>query len=291
MGTLQSMVSTLPHPLQVRYRGSDGSGTQWVSWLNDGLEELERERLLPEITFERGVEVSNDVWITPPPTYRSGIELFNPQQPSIKYPFRESEGKIRLTAEFTFDKEADPDTVSAFTNQATDSIELNVTGHGEDDLKDFLLVITAGTLAGTTKVIGSNDDSALGVTKIYFLHELGTAWTAAQATAGYLVDKSNYLILRHIGFFEPITVITDEIPVSRAHEGVMKSYLMWKAWERVRNVTDQTQYWAKEYNEDMAKLRAERFSIGRSRRIRGRRLYGLEQPIEYRYATIHTSES
>ncbi len=291
MGTLQSMVSTLPHPLQVRYRGTDGLGAQWISWINDGLIKFEQERLLPEIIKETGVEVKNDVWITPPSGYRYGIEIFNPLQPSIIYPFRESENKLRLTAALTFDKQSDTEAVSAFSAQAAATVELNIIGHGEDDMKNFLLVITAGTLASRTYILSANADSGVSTTQVTYLHELSTAWIAAQATAGYLVDSNQYLILRYIETFTPMTVLSEEIPIANKFEPALKPWLMWKAWERVRSVTNDAKHWEEQYEKEMAKLRAERFSIGRSRRIRGRRLHGLEQPLQNRYATTHTAEA
>jgi len=291
MSTLQEMVSTFPYPLRVRYRDPSQLGTQWISWLNDGLFQLEREDLLPELTFEAGVEVSNDIWITPPAGYRRGIELSHAEQPEIKPSITEIQGKIKIVNGMTFTKESDPEAVSAFSAQATDSVEINVTGHSEGDLKNFLLVVTGGTLANSGFILGGNDDSGVGTTKVDFLHELTSAWTAPMATAGYLVNPRNYLILKYAGFYTPITTWTEEIPVGPIFETSLKSWLLWKAHERVRNVSPDTQYHQGQWSRELQAIRNERLRLNRTRNTRGRRLAGFEQSYSNRYARSHTHES
>lgn len=290
MSTLQEMVATFPYPLQIRYRGANNDGAQWVSWLNDGLFELEREDLLPELTFETGVEVVNDIWITPPSSYRRGLELSHPSQPTIKPSFREVQGKLKIVNGMTFSQESDPETFSAVTNQAVDSVDLDVTGQSEDDLLDYLLVVTAGTLAGNTYILGGNDASGVSTTTVEFLHELASAWTAPQVTAGKLVNPRYYLVLRYTGYYTPITAITDEVPVGPKFETSLKAWLLWKAHERVRNVSPDTQYHSKQWRDQVQAIRNERLRINRSRNTRGRRLYGFEQRLSNRYSHTHESE-
>lgn len=291
MSTLQAMVSTLPYPLQIRYRGSDSLGTQWLSWLNDGLVELEKEDLLPELTFESGVEVINDVWIKPPSSYRRGIELFKQTQPSIKPSIADVQDKVKIVNGMTFAQESDPATISAFSAQAADSVEIDITGYGEDQLKDYLLVITAGTLAGNTYILVGNDASGVATTKVELLHELSSAWTAPMATAGRLIHYDYYLVLKHVGFFTPMTAMTEEIPVSNKFETSLKSWLLWKANERVRNVSPDTSYHQGQWTNQLKSIRGERLKLNRSRNVRGRRLYGLEQPRNKRFSYTHESET
>jgi len=289
------MVNTLPYAFQVRYNGRDLLGSQWITWANDGLRELEKESLLPELTLQAGVEVDNDIWITPPADYRRPLELSHPLQPSIHFPVRETNGFIELTSKYTFDDDATPEAISAFSAQATDSVTINLDAKSDAELKNYLLVIDGGTLAGPpqrTYVLKDNDASTGGTTKVYFQKPLGSAWTAAQATSGYIISADYYLLLRYAGTYTPITALTDEIPVDDKFESALKAWLMWKAYERTQAVSKETQYWETQWEKkELVKLRGDRLKLGRSRKIRGRRLYGFEQNKRNRYATSHTSES
>lgn len=291
MATLSSMVDTFPHPLKMRYLGADGAGTQWVSWLNDGLFELEREDLLPEITYETGVEVENDVWVTPPSGYRRGIEMYVAEQPSIKVAFSEIQGKLKIVNDMTFDQEPDPETFSAVSAQAVGSVTLDVDDRTEDDLENYLIVVTAGLLAGNTFILSGNDASAGGTTKVYFLHDLSAAWDPADVSAGNLIDPSYYMVLKYTGYYTPITAITDEIPVGPRFETSLKSWLLWKAHERVRHVSNETQYHERQWQRQLESIRGERLRLNRTRTIRGRRLHGMEQRLRNRYVCWHENDS
>lgn len=293
MGTLQSIVDQLPYRLQRRYSGDNG--IVFVNWANDAIEELEREGHLPEFNKEAGVTVDNDFWITPPSDFRRGISLENPKEPQIVYAFNETMGdagdlKLKLTNRMTFDEETTPQSVTAFSAQATDSITIDVDDIDEDGYKNWLLKITSGTIAPKTYRLSGNDESAGGTTKVYFMNELSSALTAAQATAGQVINEDYYLVLRYIGKFTRMTAITDEIPLLTRYEAGIKSYLNWKAYEWVRVLTNETQYWKNKWEMEMEKFAREKNRAGRNKVIRGRRLAGFEQDVKNRYTYYHTSD-
>ena len=294
MATLQNLVSQLPYRIQRRYSGSNGE--TFVNWCNDAFEEMEREGHLPEFNREAGVIVENDQWITPPSDFRRGMALENPQQSEVKYSFNETMGdagdlKLKLTQRLTFDEEASPQAVTVFSNQAAGYVDINVTDIEEDGYKNWLLNITAGTIAPKTYRIASNDESAGGVTRIYFLNELSAALTAAQATTGQVIDKRYYLILRYIGTFARITAITDEIPYSSRYEASLKAFLNWKAYEWIRVLTKETDYWRDKWSGEMIKFAREKNRVGRNKNIRGKRLAGFEQNRNNRYSYTTSHES
>jgi hypothetical protein len=292
--TLNTLVSQLPTRLQRRYLGDNGE--TFITWANDALTELEQEGHLPEINREAGVTVENDIWITPPSDYRRGLEIYNPEEPEIKYPFIETVGdtsdlKLKLDERMTFGEEETPQAISAFSAQATDSISINVSGLSEDAYKDWLLKITAGTIAPRSYRIASNDASAGGVTKLYFLHSLSTALTAAQATAGQMVNKDYYLVLRYISLFTPISAITDNVPVADRFVKAVKAFIFWKAFEWTRVLTNEAQYWQEQWKFELNTIGKEKKRVGRNKESRGRRMPGLEQNIQNRYTYTHDSVS
>jgi hypothetical protein len=293
MATIQSIVNQLPYRLQRRYSGDNGE--TFVNWANDALDELAQKAYLPEFKREAGVIVENDEWITPPSDYREGKSLQNPQQPQIFYAFKETFGDggqlvLKLQNRMTFDDEDSPQAITAFSAQATDSITIDVDSLDEDDYKNYLLNITTGTIAPKTYRLSGNDASACGTTKIYFMNELATALTAAQATAGQIIQEDYYLILSYIANLTRFSAITDEIPLATQYEMAFKAYLNWKAYEWVRVLTAETSYWKGKWNDELRKFGAEKNKLGKKKRVRGRRLVGMEQDVESRYAYDHVSE-
>jgi len=294
MATLTALVSQLPYRIQRRYSGSDGS--TFVNWANDGLEELEQDGHLPDFNREAGVIVENDQWITPPSDFRRGLELYNPQEPDVNYSFNETMGdtedlKLRLTQRLTFDKEETPQAITVFSAQAIDSITINVNNIDANGYENWLLKITAGTIAPKTYRIAKNDASAGGTTKLYFLNTLRTALTPAQATTGQVIDKRYYLVLKYIGKFTRITSISEEIPLISQYESSLKAYLNWKAYEWIRVLTNETQYWQDKWMGEKRKFSREKNRVGRNRSIRGRRLAGFEQNAKNKYSFTHDSST
>lgn len=291
--SLQTLISQLPYRLQRRYSGDNGE--TFITWANDAMTELEQDGHLSETQREAGVTVENDFWITPPSDYRRGLELYNPEEPTVIYPFLETVGdasdlKLKLQERMTFDAEASPQAVTAFSAQATDSISVNVTGIDEDGYKNYLLKVTAGTIAPRSYRIASNDASAGGVTKLYFLHSLTSALTALQATAGQIISKDYYLVLRYIALFTPMTAITENVPVSDKFVKAIKAFIFWKAYEWVRVLTSETQYWEDQWKKELNAIGKEKKRVGKNKVMRGRRLPGLQQDNENRYSYTHTSE-
>jgi hypothetical protein len=213
MATLATVFNRLPQRILDRF----GSSSKRIDWANGLLEDLSNHGFLPEIEKEDGVLVSNKYWIDKPEGYKRGGELFAPQNTGLKYSYDEVNNKLKLT-DFEFDDEAGSVTISAFSAFDTESITADITDYDEDDFEDWLFVITAGTYAGRTYVIGRNDESGVSFTKLYLLHDLTTALDGTTCTAGKLVDPDYYIMLHYWKAFDAIAADTDEIPIGDPHE-------------------------------------------------------------------------
>ncbi len=271
MAILSSYVSLLPPILNQKY-----SNDFWVGAANDLLEVLSSEGILRELKYLRGVIVKNNKWITPPSNYRQAIKLTDPLDEQTEYPFQETDDKLMLIRG-TLQEDDDPYEISAFTAQATDSITVDLTGFDEDDLKNYLLVITAGTAINNTYVISGNDASGDTTTKIYFDLALSSALTGAQATAGELVRPQYYMSLLYRGSFSELSAVSEEVPIKNNYERrIVRTWLMFYGYERLHGPNaDMTKLWEGKFERVLQKLRDEFLRLGTKNTALPRRWPGL----------------
>jgi hypothetical protein len=270
MATLQEHVNKQPVIYRKRYQSN------WIGWANELLEELSGRRMMPTISLSRGAVVKNDSWIDKPAGMRQLLEVSNPANPLQKYRFHEENNRICLS-DVTLDAEDSPTTPTAFTQWATDSFEIDVTGESEDAFENYLFVVTAGTYAGKTYVISGNDDSGDTTTKLYFLHELATALDGTKVTAGYITGPNYYLMLKYKASYEEIDALSDELPISDDYEKrVVKAWLRWKVEEHIDSASKETRYWEIKASQSLYSVQSERMSQTGGP-PRGRRLVGFER--------------
>lgn len=269
MGTLTSHIDILPPILKDKY-----SSAFWVAKGNEILEKLSGEKLMRDLTYRRGVIVDKSVWITPPSNYRHVVRLHDPENYDMQYPFIETDGKILLTDD-TVTEEEDPDTADTFSDYALDSITVNIDELEEDDYKDHLFVITAGTLANETAIIRGNDASSGGLTKLYFTHNTTSLLDATKVTAASIIDPDYYLVLIFNGSYTGFSTVGDEVPIDDDFEKrIMNTGLMFKGYERLYGVNDRTTgEWERKFNTVVQELRNE--FLSKTAQVRARVWAGL----------------
>ena len=272
MATLQTHINRMPAVFSKKY-----ASARWIEWANEILEKLSGDGMMPLLKFNRGVVTENDYWITKPHNFRQLIDCYAPENIQMHYPVREDEGKLRLTDHY-LEPESSPDTPTSFTSWATDSFEIDLTGKDEDEYENYLFVVSGGTYAGRTYVIGSNDATDGATTKLYFLHEMSTALDGTKVTGGYLTDPDYYLMLRYWGSYEEISSTSDEIPVDDDYERrLMKTGLRWKAEEHASATSKEAALWERHFMQVIRELKGERRMPRQGGyTARGRRLVGYE---------------
>jgi hypothetical protein len=277
MAILSSYTALLPPILKEKY-----SDAFFIGAANDILEILSGERILRDLTYQKGLIVKYQKWITPPSNYRQANKLFSPTDWNSEFPFIEDDGKLMLTDQ-TVDEDDDPVQATAFTSSAVDSITVNVADLEKDELKDCLLVITSGTLTGNTYVISANDVSGASTTKIYYLHALSTALVATtQIAAANIVSSNHYIMLSYKGSFVEISAISDEIPIQNNHERrIMKAGLMMIGYERLQGPNgDMTKLWQGKFDQVIMKVRDEFLSGGNQTDVKSRRWIGMQDDAD-----------
>lgn len=254
MATLTVIKARQPYEFTQRYADSF-----WIDWINELLEKLSGEGfLMPSIDHETGAVVEDDVYIDKPSGIRTINKIYNPEEPTMEYRWKEIEDKIKLL-DVEVDEDDDPDDADAFQNYAVGSIEVDITGADEDDYEDYLLVIDGGTETGKTIVIKSNDATAGGYTKLYFRHDLKTALDAAKITGCYLVSETYYVMIEHSGSYEDITAIGDEVPIDDKYEKrITKAWLRFKVEEATLATSKDTIYYGKQFESVLLDIKAER---------------------------------
>lgn len=256
MATLDNYIGGLPVLLQNKY--SANNNALFIDWCNKILEKIESMHVARSLLVEKGLEVSDKVWIDPPSDYKHAIEIFDNENRERKYPFDEVNERIQLLKD-EVEEDTDPvvvDTLSTFTTTSFDSD--NLSGKSLDEYENYLFVVTAGTLAGSTFRIIRNDASVGSTTTFYYLHPLKTAWTAGQVTDGKLISPDYYVILRYNASFARLTASTEEIPVLDNYEDeVMSSGLRYMA-ERFHGIDNRmVQEWKGNYNTALMDLQKE----------------------------------
>jgi hypothetical protein len=253
MGSLSSHKALLPPIFREKFGDSF-----FIAKANEILEALSGEKLMRDLTYRRGVLVSDSIWITPPSNYRHVTRLHDPEDYNVEYPYIEVDGKIMLTNNIVLEED-DPDEATSFSDYALNSITVNVDGLEEDALKDYLFVITAGTLVDETAVISGNDESTGGTTKLYFAHNTTSLLDGTKVTAADLISPDYYTMLIFKGTYTDLTLIDDEIPIDNNFEKrIMYSGLMFHCYERLYGVSaNKTKDWERKYKSSIQELRNE----------------------------------
>lgn len=269
MADLATYIALLPQILKEKY-----ASAFWIAKANEILEILSSEGILRELKYRRGVIVKYKKWITPPSFYRQAIRLTDSLDDQVEYDFEEVNEKIRLK-DALIDEDGDPYSVTAFSASATDSIEVDITDLDEDDLKGYLLVITAGTGTNNTYIIAGNDASGVSTTKIYYEVPLSSALGGAEATAGSIIHPEYYLALTFRGSFIDISATSDEIPIKNNHEKrIMKFGLLALGYEQLHYGRGEIyEMWQKKFDDVIMKVRGEFLQV--TGKARSRRFIGM----------------
>jgi hypothetical protein len=176
----------------------------------------------------------------------------------------------------TVDEESSPVALTAFSDFAVDSIIVDIADAEANDYKDYLFVITAGTLVDETIIIRGNDASTEGgTTKLYFAHAATSTLTALKVTAANLVSPDYYLTLVYKGNYTEFSATTEEVPITNTFERrVMKAGLMKIGYERLQGPKGaHAILWRNNFEEVIQQLRDEFFS--RPVKVRSRKWAGL----------------
>jgi len=272
MSTLATIIARQPSIYQKRY-----ASAYWINWANELLEKLSGNGFtFPSLDFETGHVVENDVWIDRPSGCRQIKDIFNPGNSEQTYNWEETNGRIKLVGASVDDASELSDAVAAFTNQNVAYIDVDIDDAVEDEYADCLLVITAGTYAGNTYQIASNDAVGGGVTRLYFLHELSTAITAPQATAGYLADPDNFVMMKWTGSFNSVSATSDEMPIDDLYEvRISNAWMRMKCERETYRESDEAKTAERDFNNELKSIKAERRTI--TGRVRARAIPGLAQ--------------
>jgi len=257
-----------------RFRYSNDS--YWINWANELLELLSAEGIMPTLDVESGVVVENDHWIEKPSGFRSFIDLFDPENEAVKFRAREENGKLKLV-DTAVEKEASPASITAFSNYATESVDVDITGKEENDFENYLLVITGGTRAGETFVLSGNDESGVSTTRLYFLHSLSSAFDGTEVTAGYITTPEYYLMLRYHSTYSEVTTIDDELPIDDKFERrLTQCFFSWKIYEEAMDATNSAREWERKFYDTLNRLKSELLR-GSLSEIKPRNMTGLER--------------
>lgn len=269
MSTVNELILRQPVAFQKRFAQEQ----RWVDWTNDLLEELSGEGILPEIEFERGVEVKREYWITKPPNLRRIKRIYNPQNSTIEYRWEDVEGKIRL--ELAFDDQETVPAITEFTNYDYLSVDVNLDGYDKDEFAGHLLVIDTGTYAARTYVLFGNDASSTGTTRIYFVHDLTSNFDALKTITGRILSDEHFLMMRYSGEYDPVTLGTDEVPIEAKYERrVTEAWFRWKCERASTRVPDDALPFYQAYRDIVEQIKAEiKSNIGGP--VAARRLAGF----------------
>ena len=146
--------------------------------------------------------------------------------------------------------------------------------YAENELENYLLWITGGTLINSGIVVTSNDASVGPRTKIYF-NQLESTLTTTKITSSSLIPDTGYVMLRYHSIITAIESVADEIPIENDCEArLVPIWLRWCCERETMSTSNETIYWQGEKDRILHSLEAARSYSGN--RSRGRRLVGFE---------------
>jgi hypothetical protein len=272
MATVATIVARQPQHYQNRY----AIDPYYIDWINDLLEELSGKGFaMPSLDVESGFLVDNKVWIDKPTGMREIAKIWYPDDVEQRYTWEETNNRIKLT-NVEVDENDSPDSITAFSNYATDTVDVNISDATEDEYKNHLLVITGGTYDGNTYVIASNTESAGGTTTLTFEHPLSTAFDGTKVTAGELHSPEYYVMVRYNSSYDAVSSESDEVPIDNKYERrITHDYLRFRAEQQILETSDSTKYWESQYNKTLKKILAERLVVTSG--ARARYMPGLDQ--------------
>lgn len=272
MATVTQIFERLPQWMQARY-----GSTYQINWINSLLEEISGEpKLFRTINIQTGAIVENEVWVDLPAGCRAINQIMNPGDHDQKYNFKIINSKIYLDGVVVYEM-TDPDTASTFTNYETTHIDVDITDATEDEYKDFLFYITAGTYAGKGYILSGNDASAGGTCRLYFLHDLSTALDGTKVTAASLISEDYYVLIEHTASFDSVSAVGDEVPINDNYERrLTDAWIKWKVWQELDSSNKNTISAERDFENVLLKIKREiRSSVGG--RVVPRDIPGLDQ--------------
>ena len=277
MATLESFINKLPAWCRNRYSTSG----KFVDWLNEMLEELQERSFLPITIKETGAVVNDGFWIDKPSNLLFLEKVYHPNDE--RYTFRVSDvnDKFKLMdVEFNEEETADQITSASFDGYGTDEIncvDLTDTDYIEDYFKDWLFLVTAGTLAGVGLVVSGNDQAAGTGTRLDFLHAQSAVLSGTKVTAARLVNPEYYVMLKYKSVITAISAVGDEIPVDDdCEKRLVPAYLRWCCERDAMAIGKEAQYLEKTVLEILENIQASRLSRPMTP-AKGRRLVGYEK--------------
>jgi hypothetical protein len=198
---------------------------EWVYLANTVLRDMESRGLCSlDQEKEIGVEVEDYHWITLPSDFRSIVGVFYPYVDAFSIGFSTVNGKIKTDKIFL--KKTDPDTF-VLSGWSASGVSITSDDIEDDEYNRYLLVVTDGDLSGKTIVISDTSESSGGVAALSFLHS--QSFSSSTSTAGYLVSKNHYLMLRYIAKYTVLTQYTDLLPIGDDRLNALVSGLMKEA--------------------------------------------------------------
>lgn len=144
----------------------------------------------------------------------------------------------------------------------------------EDQLKDWLFVVTAGDAANWTFIVSGNQEGGRpGVNgnrcDVRFLFPMASALSI---TNGYFVAPGDYLIMSYTAAFNPIGSVDVQLGID-GYENLVEAWFRWKIEEERLAVSEETAYWRSCFENEMIRIRTETFN--RVNKPRGRELHGF----------------
>lgn len=250
----------------------------FINWINELLEDLSGEiGLFKEIKLETGAIVEEKKWIDEPAGCRALNRISNPQDSDQHYRWERVNGRIKLT-DAEVDEDEDPDTANSFSNYNVAYVDINIADAEEDDYKNYLFYITAGTYAGRGYVLQGNDESDTGTCRVYFLHDLSTALDGTKVTGVSLISPEYYVMLQYSASFDEVSSDSDEIPIDDDFEKRLTSaWISWKVFYDIDPSLKQTKDARRNYDRVLSKIRSERGASTGGNRIPPREIPGLIQ--------------
>jgi hypothetical protein len=276
MATVRFYIERLPLLHTQRYINSRVP----VDWANALLERLSGDgHVLPQKRLAP-VLVKDGVWIERPSNCRDVLEIRRVDTPDSVLRFLEENGELRLL-DTLFGKPAVSDihVIGGKVNWV--SVGAGAKSIPMNALKDWALFVTAGRFRGRGFIIGGNTASNdSGVATAFFDRDVDEFTTPlelddgedAPILAGFIVRPEDYLLMKHTATFDMVYEIDDDLGIS-GFENLVDSWFRWKAEEQVQAISAECAYWRGRVDEEMYKLRGERFN--RVNKPQGRPLIGF----------------
>jgi rhodanese-related sulfurtransferase len=262
------------------HNGRYGNLRAPVDWANALLERLGEEGLILPQTRLAPVLVKDGVWLERPSNCRDVLEIRRVDPPDDVLRFLEENGELRLL-DVRFGKPAvsDMHVIGGKVNWA--SVGAGAEAIAMNALKGWALFVTAGRLRGRGFIIGGNTASNdSGIATAFFDRDVDEFTTPlelddgedAPIWAGFIARPEDYLLMKHTATFDAVYDIDDDLGIS-GFENLVDSWFRWKAEEQVQAISAECAYWRGRVDEELYKLRGERFN--RVNKPQGRPLIGF----------------